>query len=160
MANKRHLHPLSNVKDDALRRVFDAVALSRREPSLSLSKAAELSGTTVETIHRHASDAIERVQGRWRVAATDTLHRKMLMLTSRGVITVTTLDSDTASVIGSYWNAIRTYITTGDYESLQPFILRFIHAAEGDFEFLTHRPTIDRLARAGELYFQDLYGGH
>jgi hypothetical protein len=158
MAENRHRHPQINLIEDAKRSVFDAIALARREPGLSLYKAAKRSRTTVKAIRRYAPDALEEHEGRLRVKATDQLQRKMLMLTSRGVITVTTLDSDTASVIASYWNAIRTYITTGDYESLVPFILRFIHVAEGDFEFLTHRPTINRLVRAGELYFQDLYG--
>jgi hypothetical protein len=153
----RFLDPLSNVKEDAVRRVFDALALARREPSLPLSKAAELSGTTIKTIKRHASEALEFGKGRIKVKPTDQLKRKMLMLTSRGTITVTTLDWEAASVIGAYWNAVRTYITSGDFTELEPFILRFIHVEEGDFEFLTHRPTLDKLARAGELHFQDLY---
>ena len=156
----RRVYPkaLSHAESDSTRRVFDALALARRDPSLPLSKAAELSGTTVQTIRRHAPDALEQHKGRTRVKPMDYLKRRMLMLTSRGLITVTTLDSDSASVIGAYWNAVRAYITSGDFESLEPFILRFIHVEEGDFEFLTHRPTLNRLARAGELHFQDLYG--
>jgi hypothetical protein len=87
----------------------------------------------------------------------------MRFLTPRGIIIVTTQDSDTASLIGEYWNALRTYVNTGTYESLDQFILRFINVEEGSFEFLTHRPTLNRLARAGELFILDVYastGGH
>jgi hypothetical protein len=159
MAGKsRFLTPHTNAKEDAMRRVLDTLALVRREPSFSLPKAAKLNGTTVPTIQRLAPQALEKRKGRLVVKSYDLIPRKMLMLTSKGIIEVTTAGSDTASVIGAYWNAVRAYITTGDYEELEPFILRFIHVEEGDFEFLTHRPTLNRLARAGELYFQDLYG--
>lgn len=158
MANpKRFIHPISDAGEDVVRRVYDALALGRREPSLPLSEVAERTGTTVKTIKRHAPEALEQRGGRIRIKPTDHLRRMMLMLTSQGLITVTTLDSDTASIIGAYWNALRTYVTSGDFEPLEPFILRFIHVEEGDFEFLTHRPTLNRLARAGELHFQDLY---
>ena len=52
---------------------------------------------------------------------------------------------------------MRGYITSGDFEPLEPFVLRFIQVKEGFFEFLTHRATLNRFARAGELHFQDLY---
>lgn len=158
MANrKRFIPPVPDAGEDDIRRVYDALALGRREPSLMLSEAAKRSGTTIQTIKRHASEALEKRDGRLRIKPNDHLKRKMLMLTSDGLITVTTRDWDTASVIGAYWNAVRAYITGGNFESLEPFVLRFIQVEEGFFEFLTHRPTLDRLARAGELHFQDLY---
>lgn len=139
------------------REVLDAIALARRDPSLSLTKAAKFCGTDVPTVRQYAADALDVRGRRVRVKPYDQLKRKMRFLTSRGIITVTTLDSDTASVTAGYWNAVRTYIRTGDYGPLEPFTLHFIYAEEGTFEFLTHRPTLNRLARAGEMFFQDLY---
>jgi hypothetical protein len=119
MAEKaRFLDPLANVKGDTIRRVFDTLALARRDPSLPLSRAAELSGTTTKTVQRYASQALDKRKGRIRVKPTDQLKRKMTILTSKGIITVTALDSDTASIIGAYWNAVRTYITSGDFVPL------------------------------------------
>lgn len=153
-----HLKATAQVEGGARRRVLDVLALARRQPSLSLSRAAKLSGTTTKTVRRYASEALEKRKGRIRVKPTDQLKRRMQMLTSQGgLTTLTTLDSDTASIIGAYWNAVRTYIISGDFGPLEPFVLRSIHVEEGDFEFLTHRPTLNRLARAGELHFQDLY---
>jgi hypothetical protein len=81
----------------------------------------------------------------------------MRLLTSDGEAIVTAVDSETASIIGDHWNAVRTYIRTGNYEPLEIFIQRFVHVEEGDFELLTHLPTLNRLVRAGALNFQDLY---
>jgi DNA-binding MarR family transcriptional regulator len=153
----KFIPPNSNASEDVVRRVYDALALARREPSLPLSEVAERSGTSIQMIKHHAAQALERRGGRLRVKPNDNLRRKMLMLTAKGLITVTALNWETASLIGSYWNAVRSYITSGDFQPLEPFILRFIRAEEGHFEFLTHRPTLNRLARAGELHFQDLY---
>lgn len=151
------LKATSNPSEDTLRRVLDTIALARNDPSLSLSKAAKLSGTDLSTVKLHAADALEVRGGRTRVRPYDNLKRKLRFLTDRGIIIVTTRDSETASIIAEHWNALRTYYRTGNYESLEPFVLRFIYVEEGTFEFLTHRPTLDRLARAGEPFFQDLY---
>lgn len=151
------LKAISEAAEETQRRVFDAIALARREPDLSLPKAARFSGTTVKTIQRHAAGALERRGGRIKVKPTDQLTRRVRLLTSRGVIDVTARDSETASLIAEHWNAVRTYVRTSDYQPLEQFILRFVHVEDGDFEFLTHRPTLNKLVRAGALHFQDIY---
>jgi hypothetical protein len=157
-AVRTFLTPTEAANEDTYRRVLDAISLKRRNPTLSLSRAAKASGTTLKAIRKYAPEALEvKHKGRIRVKPTDQLKRRMLMLTPKGLTTVTTLDSDSASVIGEYWNAVRAYIMSGDFEPLEPFVLRFIQVEEGFFEFLTHKPTLNRLARAGELHFQDLY---
>ncbi|HEV3092153.1 MAG TPA: hypothetical protein VGX91_12010 [Candidatus Cybelea sp.] len=156
-AARTFLQPTIAANEEAYRRVLDAISLKRRNPALSLSRAAKASGTTLKAIRQYAPEALEERGGRISVKPFDHLKRRMLMLTSQGLIHVTALDSDSASVIGEYWNAVRAYITSGDFGQLEPFVLRFIQVEEGFFEFLTHRPTLNRLARAGELHFQDLY---
>jgi hypothetical protein len=153
-----HLQAASQASEDALRRVFDAIALGRRNPSLAPSKAAKTSGTTLSTIRRYAPGVLEVRGGRTKFKPTDRLKRRMQLLTGRGPIVVTALDSRTASVIADHWNALREYIASGDDEELATLSRQFVHVEEGDFELLTHKPTINRLARAGALYFQDLYG--
>lgn len=151
------LKATSQALEDIPREVLDTIALLRDDPSLPVGKAAKLSGTDLATVKRYAADALEVRGGRIKVRPYDNLKRKMRFLTDRGIIVVTTRDSETASIIAEYWNALRTYIRTGNYESLEPFVLRFIYVEEGTFEFFTHRPTLNRLARAGELFFQDIY---
>jgi hypothetical protein len=99
---------------------FGAIAFRPSESTLPLSQAAKQSGTTVKAIQRYAPGALEKRGGRIVVKATDNLERKMLMLTSRGLISVTTHDSQTASIIGAYWHAVRAYTASGDFESLEP----------------------------------------
>jgi hypothetical protein len=151
------LRATSQPLGDIPREVFDTIAMVRNDPSLSVTKAAKLSGIDLATVKRHAANALEVRKGRIMVRPRDDLRRKMRFLTDRGIITVTTRDSETASIIAEYWNALRTYIRSGRYESLEPFVLRFVYVDEGTFEFLTYRPTLNRLARAGELFFQDIY---
>lgn len=156
-AVRTFLEPSKAATEEAYRRVLDAISLKRRNPSLSLTGAAKASGTTIRTIRHHAPQVLERRKGRVGVRPADHLRRKMRMLTPRGVITVTALDSETASIIGDYWNALRTYKTSGDFGPFEPYIGRIIHVEEGSYEFVTDRPTLNRLARAGEFHFQDVY---
>lgn len=139
------------------REVLDAIALARRDPTLSVAEAAKGCGTDLTTVRQYAADALEVRGRRVKVKRSDSLKRRMRFLISRGSIIVTAFDSDTASVIAEYWNALSAYVRTGNYESLEPFILRSIAVEEGTFEFLTDRRTLNRLARAGQLFFQDIY---
>lgn len=152
------LQALSEVDNDARRRVLDALALKRRNPDLSLSAAAKASGTTLRTIRRHAPSAlITRPNGRLNVTKTDHLTRVMRMLTGRGEVVVTTHSFRTASRIGKYNNAIRQYLVIGDPLVLQPFAGKSVRASGQTYEFLTDTRTINRLARAGAAHFVDVY---
>jgi uncharacterized protein YaaR (DUF327 family) len=155
--HRKFLDPLSSVKEDAYRRVLDAIALKRRKPALSLTRAAKSTGTTVKTIRRHAVSVIEVRSGRLDVKATDRLKRQMRMLTPKGEIKVDTTSSRTASRLSKYNNAVRKFVITGDPKQLKPFSGKSIRSGGEVYEFVTDETILKRLERAGELHFLDVY---
>ncbi len=102
-----HLEALSNVKGDAYRRALDAIGLKRRNPSLSVSKAAKASGTTLRTMRKHVAAALRTTGRRLDVTPRDRLTRPMRMLTPKAEVTVLTKDSRTATLISDHYNALR-----------------------------------------------------
>ena len=64
-------------------------------------------------------------------------------------------DERDRSTIGSYWNAIKRYVYTGDDTELFPFEGE---AIEG-YPLETDRDAIDEAARRGEVAFEDIYEG-
>ena len=62
---------------------------------------------------------------------------------------------DEASVIGSYWNAVRRFVRTGDASDLGDFEGVRI----GEYELETDPGEIEYWAAAGELEFEDIYEG-
>ena len=82
-AARRFLQPRLAANEESYRRVLDAISLKRRNPALSLSKAAKASGTTLKTIRKYAPEALKQRGGRISVKRFDRLKRRMLMLTSQ-----------------------------------------------------------------------------
>lgn len=142
---------------DPYRRVLDALSLKRRTPSISLTKAAKSSGTTLKTIRRYASSALEVRSGRLDVKRSDRLPRPMRMLTPRGEVTVPTKSFRTASWIGKYNNALREFYVTGDSTAVKRFADKSIRSGGKTYEFVTDTKTLNRLARAGAVHFVDVY---
>lgn len=155
--HKKFLDPLSNVKEDAYRRVLDAIALKRRKPAMSLTRAAKSTGTTVRTIRRHAPSVIEIRSGRLDVKATDRLRRLMRMLTPKGEVQIETTNSRAASRISKHGNAVRRLVIAGDPKYLKPFVGKSVRSGGRVYEFVTDQTTLKRLERAGELHFLDVY---
>jgi hypothetical protein len=78
---------------------------------------------------------------------------RMRILTSAGIEDVELRTDEARSVVGSYWNAVRRYLWTGETEDLDRFARTLIR----DRRLLTDPDRIDRLARIGELDFEDIY---
>jgi hypothetical protein len=150
------LEALTGAREDAYRRVLDALSLSRRE-KLSPTKAARATGTTVKTMRKYASSAIEERGGRLYVKPSDRLPRRMRMLSTQGEIAVRTTSSRTASRIADYNNAMRAYVLTQDTTDLARFKGKTVRSGGQVHEFATDRRTIDRYARAGAIHFVDIY---
>ena len=71
-------------KEDARRRSLDAISIKRRNPPISMTKAAKLSGTTLKTIRKYGAPALETRSGRVDVKLSDRLERRMRLLTPQG----------------------------------------------------------------------------
>lgn len=156
-AKRVHLDPLGPRQGATKRRVFDALALKRRNPEWPITKAARQAGTTLATIRRYAGGVLETRSGRLDVKPRDRLMRSVRMLTDRGEIIIDTSSSVTASRIARHSNAIRAYRITNDPGVLAPFQSKFVRSGGQRYEFVTDPRTIDRLFRAGAVNFLDLY---
>lgn len=155
---KIHLEALSGARQDAYRRALDAVSLKRRNPALTLSKAAKQSGTTLRTVRKYANSALELRSGRADVKPSDRLVRHMRMLTDRGEVAIRVTSSRAATRISRYNNAVREfYATLGDTSALKPFQGKSIRTGGNTYEFVTDPATLNRLARAGAVHFLDIY---
>jgi hypothetical protein len=78
---------------------------------------------------------------------------RMRILTKGGVIDTLVIDGGTASMIGSYWNAVRHYLWTGDTRHLEEFEGVWVNF----HRLLTDPDTIDDWDRVGELELDSIY---
>jgi hypothetical protein len=142
---------------DASRRALDAISKMRTE-GLSLTQAAAKSGTTVGAVKKYAAPALEKTPGgRYQATAFDRLYRRMEFLTPNGKVALEVRDSRSASRIAGYWNAVDHYLRTGDDRHLRPYRGKGVTVGKRFYPFVTDLPTLDRLAAAGEVSFEDLY---
>lgn len=142
---------------EARGRALDALS-KMRTGGLSLNEAARESGTTVNAIKRHAGSALEQTTGgRYRAKKSDRLVRTVRFPTETGSIGLDIRDSRSASRIAAYWNAVKRYLETGDASGLRRFQSKSVRVNKRAYPFITDTATIDRLADAGELGFDDLY---
>jgi hypothetical protein len=154
---KTFLDAMSGVKEDTYRRALDAIALKRRNPKISLTKAAKSSGTTLTTVRKYAGNAIEIRSGRFDVRPSDRLARRMRMLTPKGEVIVHTTSSRTATLIAEYNNALRAYVLTRDTSELKRFATKIVRSSGEQYTFATDTRTLDRYVRAGAVHFVDIY---
>jgi hypothetical protein len=147
---ERGLRPAAR---EARIRALEAVALARRE-NLTIRTAAKRSGVSVGTVRKYASPALARdAFGRLVPKDADRLYRRVHVIGPEGERWVDTRGSRVASRVGAYWNAVRTYLGTGDEEPLE----RFRGVRVGGIELETDLDVIEELARRGEVAFEDLY---
>jgi uncharacterized protein YaaR (DUF327 family) len=149
--------PFSAAQQDAYRRVLDALSFKRRNPHVSLSKAAKTTGTTLRTIRRYADPVLTIRSGRIDVRATDRLPRPMRLLTAEGEQVIRTSSARTASRIARYNNALREFLNSGNSESLKRFAGKAVRSRGQRYAFVTDEQTIRKFARPGELHFLDVY---
>lgn len=153
------LSKLRPAEREARGRALEALSKMRAD-GLSLQAAAKASGTTVNAIKRHAGSALERTEsGRIRAKNSDRLVRTLPFPTETGMIGLDVKDSRSASRIGSYWNAVKTYLETGDTSGLRRFRGQSVRVNKRAYAFITDTATLDRLADASELDFDDFGSG-
>jgi len=129
-----------------------------RARGLSLARAAREAGTTPRTMRRHLGRALTH-DARGRIIATkyDRLPRTLRFVTATGLTELTVRDSRTASHIARYMAAVNQYLTTGDRQALRHFRGKSIRTGKVGYPFITDSKTLERLAFAGEVSFEDLY---
>ena len=129
-----------------------------RADRLSLAEAARQANTTPRTVQRHVGEALKRGDdGRYAATKFDRIPRTLRFVTPRGLMDLTVRSSRTASQIGRYMAAVHKYLTTGDRRALWPFRGKSIRSGKIAHPFITDGTTLERLAFAGEVSFEDLY---
>ncbi len=83
--------------------------------------------------------------------------RRIRFLTLRGQITLDVTSSRTATRIARYLAAAKWYLKTGKTEALREFRGKAIRVGKVAYPFITDPRTLDRLASAGEISFEDLF---
>lgn len=133
-------------------------ALHEMRAGKSLTKAARRSKTTRATVRKYAKSAVERTQqGRYKSRGYDRLTREMRFPTPNGLVALPVRSSASASRIGEYWNAVDRYLRTGRVDRLKMFEGKNIKVKGRSHRFITDTLSLDRLANAGEVQFEELY---
>lgn len=153
---RRASRPLPRVQSEARLRTIRGVTLMRRE-GMSLRAAALQSDTTPRTMLKYARQALRKRDGVYYAIPIDELRRPMRVLTEGGIAVVNVRSSGTASRLATYWNAVDTYLRTGDRRALAPFVGRRFSAEGQVLPFITDSRLLDRLANAGQVSFEEIY---
>jgi hypothetical protein len=152
----RGYNSLSDLQQEVRRRSLDAVKFMR-ERGYSLRRAAREAGTTSGSVLRYGKSAIVKRGRQYKARSSDRLRRDLVFYNRKGQYILTTHSSRQASQIGKYHNAIRAYLVHGDDSALREFEGKSIVVHGKAYPFVTDRRVVNRLARAGELQFLDLY---
>jgi len=109
-------------------------------------------------VRRYAPDVVRRTPtGQYAVKASDRLYRELHFLTPNGRIVLGVSDSRTASRIARYWAAVDRYLKTGKTDALREYRGGSVRVGKVSYPFVTDPQTLNRLGRAGEVSFDDLY---
>ncbi len=156
---KRRPQPrdLSEQSLETRRKALEALA-QMRDLGLSPTQAAKRVGTTIRTMKKYLGPTLQRQEnGRYQARPTDRLARRVRFLTPTGNIALTVKDSRVASKIARHQSAVNQYLRGKGTEALGTFEKRFVTVDGVQYAFITDPETIEQLANAGEVSFEDLY---
>ena len=136
---------------------LDALGMMRSKRQ-TLAQAAKEVGTTPRTVIKYTRPALSKTSsGRYRAKPSDRLLRQLYFLTADGPIVLDVRDSRKASLVARYSSAVDRYLKTGRAETLTEFQGKSVMVGKVRYPFLTDLRTLERLAQAGEVSYEDLY---
>jgi len=156
-ARKKKVGPKSHEKlttpeRQARSRALAVPARMARE-SISLTKAARLEGTTPGNVHKWAEPALERKPSGRYVAKPNRLYRRMVAITTDGVIEVGVRTSGQASLISAHHTAVKLFLKRGDEAVLRRFRNKIV-----DGRHLECDPSaLEELERVGKFEYESIY---
>lgn len=123
------------------------------------AQARERALATLALMRRYVGSALwqRALRHRYKPTASDRLARTLNVITPEGTQPVTVRDSRTASRIAEYMNAVRTYVNKGESSALERFRGQSFQAAGVRYTFVIDPNTLELLADAGVLSFEQLY---
>ena len=123
------------------------------------SRQAEISWNIAR---RHLGDIVKVSRsGKVRVKKDDHISRSMIIYTSGRVQVITVNDSEQASIIGRYMNAVQIYLNTGDAEILLEFEgIEIIDENGQEYELETDPEIIEDIeGRVEDREIRKIYAG-
>ena len=158
-ARKKKVGPKSHGKlttqeRQARSRALATTARMERE-HISLNKAAPLEGTTPGNVHKWAESALERKPSGRYAAKPNRLYRRMVAITTDGVIEVGVRTSSQASLISAHHTAVKLFLSRGDEAVLRRFRNKTVdgHRLECD------PAALEELERVGQFEYESIYEG-
>jgi len=154
----RQYSDLSSNRQEQWIQVLHAIS-KMRSHGLSLREASEEVGLSPDTLTALGRQALLKdARGRYRAKRKDRLLRVLILPSPDGLQEVTVNDSETASEIAKYSDAVQKYLRTGDASKLRQFAgMRLTDADGNPIELITDLQTLRRLGSAGVLSFESLY---
>lgn len=141
----------------ARRAALEVLSLMRAEGK-SLTAAIREAHTTRQTVVRYVASALTKgSSGRYGAKPSDRFARDLHFLTPEGQVAITVRSSRTASKIAEYMAAVDHYLKTGNTTRLDNFRGKSVKTGKLTLAFVTDPRTLDRLANAGQVAFEDLY---
>ena len=141
----------------AQQRSLEGLQLMRAR-GLSLAQASAHAGTTPRTMQRHVGRALKkRDDGRFAATKWDRIPRTMRFLTETALST--SFSAIRARPVNSrgICAPVDRFLKTGDRGPLAAFRGKSIRAAKTAYAYVDNPNTLERLAYAGEVSFEDLY---
>lgn len=129
-----------------------------RKSNQPLSRIAKNHGMSVKTVIRN-TNAFKKVNGQWMPKKFDKISRVLKINEKGQEKTIEVKDSRIASVIGSYHNAVKIFLNTGNVEQLQKFKKKKIKDANGKIHVLetNSQELININERIEEPEFYEVY---
>jgi len=136
-----------------------AVLARMRRSRLKLKAASKTQGIDPKTVRRYVGSALraQGTKGNYRATKYDRIPRQLNFPTSTGQLELTIRDSRTASRIGEYLNAIRSYLYSADIGPIASFLHKSFKSGGVTYRFVVEPKTLDRLGHAGLLVVDGLY---
>jgi hypothetical protein len=141
---------------------WDSVAhvISRMRAGASLKKASSEFNISPGTVIELGDSALRKRDGRFVAKKIDRLLRVITILTVEGKREIATRDSEQASLAGSHWAAVQTYLQTGERSAVLRFRgQRIVDESGKRYLLLTDLADLNRYASAGVLSFESMYAG-
>lgn len=120
-----------NLTLEVLRRMRKGESLSSASGNIGLGRSESLT---------YLGKSLFKKSGKWFPKTRDVIERAMKIYENGEIKTIIVTNSDDASLIGEYYNAVRNYLYTGDSSYLKPFKKKTIIDAYGNKHRLETNP--------------------
>jgi hypothetical protein len=140
-------------------KVVSVISKMRAEGTSLKSTSRELK-VSPQTVLRYGGSALRKgSRGRYQAKKSDNLLRILPLPAPGGTREIAVRSFSEASILGRDWNAVQTYLDTGDKSGLATFQGKFVTDASGTkVPLLTDLNELDRQGSAGVLSFESFYG--